>query len=392
MDIGKNIEKVREEFPVLEHKTYMNSAAHGPAMRRVWQAVQDCWSFRFAEDLDVKVPDAKKEAAEMIHAHEDEISWTGRVTQGFNIVSSMMELQKGDNVVVTELGYPSNVFVWLPFKEKGVEIRRIKHKKGRVEHEDFEKAIDDQTKVVSMSHIEWTSGLLYDVKAISETAHEHGAYVVDDAYQVVGAVCVDVHADDVDFLLVGSGKWLCCTPQNAIFYIRRDLIDRFEPAYRFYSCVEEAFRDGAPWAKPAHDNVADYEKPLYGNADKFYTGCVDEAAVWGFHASLSYFNELGEKEREKRVRKLSGHLIDGLRNLGVTVNTPLEPEERGGLVTYNTGRHETNVESHRRLRDEGIITALRYQMGVGGIRVSTHFFNTEEDIDRLLAAQKKILG
>jgi len=391
MDIDKNIAKVREEFPILKYKTYMNSAAHGPALKRVWGVIQDFWSFRINEDLDPLAPDAKGEAARLIHADEDEITWCARVTQGLNMVASLLDLKKGENVVVTDLGYPSNVFVWLPFREKGVEIRRIQNMDGIISLDDFEKAIDDDTRVVSMSRIEWTSGLRHDIEAISGIAHEHGALVIDDAYQAVGPIDVDVHKDGVDFLLVGSAKWLCCPPMNGIFYIRKDLIDRFEPTYRFYNQVEEAFRDQPPWSHPSSDNIASYDKPLLTTADKFYRGCVAESAVWGFHAALEYFNMLGGKQREERVLKLSGYLIDGLRELGVKVNTPLEPKERGGLVTYNTGNHELNKESHRKFQDENIIVALRYSGGIGGIRVSTHFFNTEEDIDRLLEVQKRLL-
>jgi len=391
MDIDKNIAKVREEFPILKYKTYMNSAAHGPALKRVWGVIQDFWSFRINEDLDPLAPDAKGEAARLIHADEDEITWCARVTQGLNMVASLLDLKKGENVVVTDLGYPSNVFVWLPFREKGVEIRRIQNMDGIISIDDFEKAIDDDTRVVSMSRIEWTSGLRHDIEAISGIAHEHGALVIDDAYQAVGPIDVDVHKDGVDFLLVGSAKWLCCPPMNGIFYIRKDLIDRFEPTYRFYNQVEEAFRDQPPWSHPSSDNIASYDKPLLTTADKFYRGCVAESAVWGFHAALEYFNMLGGKQREERVLKLSGYLIDGLRELGVKVNTPLEPKERGGLVTYNTGNHELNKESHRKFQDENIIVALRYSGGIGGIRVSTHFFNTEEDIDRLLEVQKRLL-
>ena len=223
MDIDKNIAKVREEFPVLKYKTYMNSAAHGPALKRVWDVIQDFWSFRINEDPDPLAPDAKGEAARLIHADEDEITWCTRVTQGFNMVASLLDLKKEENVVVTDLGYPSNVFVWLPFREKGVEIRRIQNMDGIISLDDFEKAIDDDTRVVSMSRIEWTSGLRHDIEAISGIAHEHGALVVDDAYQAVGPIDVDVHKDGVDFLLVGSAKWLCCPPMNGIFYIRKDL-------------------------------------------------------------------------------------------------------------------------------------------------------------------------
>ena len=391
MDIDKNIGKVREEFPILSYKTYMNSGAHGPALSRVWDAVRDWWRFRMDEDRAVQEPDAKGEAAKILHADPEEICWTNRVTQGFNMVASMLDLKRGDNIVCTDLAYPSNVYVWLPFRSHGIEIQRLGHQDGRIETADFEKAIDDRTRVVSISHVEWTCGLKYDVKAIAEIAHDHGALLVDDPYQALGAIDVDVHGDMIDFLAVGSEKWLCCPTLAGIFYARRDLIDGFEPTYRFYHQVEEAFKHGDPWERPEHDNIADYDNPLLPNADKFYRGCISEYAIWGFHAALKYFNDLGPKQIEKRVRHLSGYLIDGLRNLGVKVNTPLEPEERAGVVAYNTGKHRLNVESHRTLLGNSIIVALRYQQGIGGIRVSTHFFNTEEEIDRLLKVQRSLL-
>ncbi len=388
MDVGR----VREDFPVLRYKTYLNSAAHGPALRHVWDAVRDWWRFRMGEDRGARSPDARGEAARLIHADPEEVCWTSRVSEGLNTVAGMVELGRGENVVVTDLGYQSNVFVWLPFREGGVEIRRIRNREGSIETSDFEEAMDDGTRVVCLSHVEWTSGLLYDVKAIAEAAHEHGAIVVDDAYQAVGAVDVDVHRDGVDFLVVGSEKWLCCPAMNGIFYVRKELIGEYEPDYRLYEGVEEAFRGGAPWVRPGHDNIGDYDKPLVGTAEKFSRGTVSGDAVWGFHAALKYFNGLGLGNIQERTRGLSGYLIEGLRDLGVRVNTPLEPGERAGLVTYTTGRHELNLESFRALQEAGIVVALRYAGGVGGIRVSTHFFNTEGEVDRLLGVQERVLA
>ena len=391
LDIDRQIKEVRDEFPILRYKTYMNSAAHGPALRRVWDAVQDWWRFRMCEDRGARTPDAKGEAARLLHADPDEICWTSRVSQGLNMVASMLDLERGDNVVVTDLAYPSNVYVWLPFRQRGVEIRRIRHRDGRIETADFERAIDDGTRVLCISHVEWTSGLKYDVKALAEIAHAHGAFLVDDPYQALGAIDVDAHCDEVDFLATGSEKWLCCPSLAGIFYVRRELVDAFEPTYRLYELVDGLWSHGAPWERPDHDNLADYDRPLVSGAEKFYRGCVSGDAVWGFHAALSYFNELGAKQIGRRVRRLSGYLIDGLRELGVKVNTPLEPEERAGLVTYTTGRHGLDAESYRALLGSNIVVALRYAAEIGGIRVSTHFFNTEEEIDRLLKVQKVLL-
>lgn len=390
MDIDKDIEKVRAEFPVLSRLSYMNSAAHGPSLRRVHEATEEWWGHRMREER-VENPDALGVAAGMLGCKPSELCYVNRVTQGLNMVAGMMPMDRGDNVVVTDLGYPSNVFVWFPYREKGVEIRRICHRDGLITTEDFEKAVDDDTKAVSISRVEWTSSLRYDMKAISEIAHDHGAYLVDDSYQAMGAVRVDLHDSGVDFFTAGSEKWMCCPAMTGVFYIREGLWDDFDPSYRFYGNVEEAFASGAPWEKPDHDNHASYLKPLYRDARKHYRGCVSEEFYWGYHAALSYFNELGMDNIEDRNMKLSQYLIDGLKEQPVNVNTPEEPSQRGALVTYNTGSFEKNQRIYDELRKEGIIIAHRYAAGVGGIRVSCHFFNTFDEIDRLLEIQKRVL-
>ncbi len=390
MDIAENIEKIRAEFPILSKLSYMNSAAHGPTLRRVHDATEEWWAHRMNEDR-VENPDALAEAAKMIGCKKEELCYVNRVSQGLNMVASMMPLEKGDNIVVTDLGYPSNVFVWFPYREKGVEIRRIRHDDGVINLADFEKAVDDHTKAVSISRVEWTSGLRYDMKALSEIAHSHGAYLVDDSYQAMGAVDVDLHDSGVDFFTAGSEKWMCCPAMTGVFYIREGIWDDFEPSYRNYGNVEEAFASGAPWEKPDHDNHASYLKPLYRDARKHYRGCVSEEFYWGYNAALSYFNGLGMKNIEKRTGELSQYLIEGLKDEPVKVNTPEEPCDRGALVTYNTGSWAKNQEIFDALKKEGIIVAHRYAAGVGGLRVSCHFFNTFEEIDRLLELQRKLL-
>ena len=116
------------------------------------------------------------------------------------------------------------------------------NRSGFIELADFEKAIDDNTKIVCLNRVEWTSGQLHDVKAISEIAHEHGALVLDDAFQAVGAIDVDVKHDDVDFLVFGDEKWLCSPCRAAVLYVKPDLVETYTPEYRFYWRVYEGFK------------------------------------------------------------------------------------------------------------------------------------------------------
>ena len=392
MDLDKDVGKLREDFPILEKMHYFNTCASGPAFKRVRDTVYDYWDQRM---MGLRVPglNTREQAARLLHAGEDEIAWTCRASDTLHIIQSMMDLRKGENIVVTDLGYPTTVYGWMPFREQGVELRRIKNKNGMIWTGDFEKAIDDNTRVVSISHTEWTTGTTYDLKAISEIAHEHNAVVAIDAYQSMGAVDIDAPKTGVDFLFSGAGKWLCCHTGAGIFYVRRDIIDDYDPDYRYFYNVTEAFQDGGAWAREDHDNIVDYEGALVGDARKFERGTVSKsaAALHGLYASLEYFNELGMKNVETRVKKLSGILIDGLIDIGVHVNTSADPDRRAGVVTYHTGSHMLNQKSLESLKKDKVSVSLRYAGGIGGIRTSTHFYNTEKDIEALLVAQKKLL-
>jgi len=253
--------------------------------------------------------------------------------------------------------------------------------------------IDDKTRVVSLSHVEWTSGLLHDVKAVAGIAHEHGAFVVDDGYQAQGNVHVQPARDGVDFYTFGSQKWMCSPSMGGVFYVKREVADAYEPTYRCYNQVEEAFKGPLqPWEMPDHDNIASWDHPLYPGAEKFNQGLLSSEAVWGFGAALEFFNEVGLESIEARNRDLAEDLMDGLGELRVRINTPRDAGRHTGLVTFTTGRHEENQRLFGALAKEGIVVALRYAAGVGGIRVSCHFFNTEEEVDALLAVVKRTLA
>lgn len=385
-----NVDEVRKDFPVLENKIYLNSAAHGPTLKPVYEAVNEWWFNRINENR-VEPPDVLNEAAQLLHCHKEELIQISRVSQGLNMIAGLLDPKRGENIVVTELAYQSNVFVWLPFLNKGAEIKRIPHRGGIIKIEDFEKTIDEKTRAVCISEVEWTSGLRYDMKSISEIAHDHGAYLINDAYQAVGPVDVNIHGEKVDFFVVGSEKWLCCPAMSGIFYVKKEIQDEFEPVYRFYGNVEEAFKEGAPWEKPDHDNISSYNYPLYNDARKFNRGTVSEGSTWGFNATLKYFNKLGSNAIEKRTSFLSQRLIDGLKDLPVKINTPYEKDKRASLVTFDAGNFKLNQKIYDELLNENTIVAHRYAAEVGGIRVSCHFFNTKEEIDLLLENLSKIL-
>ena len=387
MGFSMDLSHTRKDFPILQKMTYLNTAASGPMLKPVQDAVVGWWKAK-EETQYSKLPDPRIPASALINCETKDIALVHRASQGVNIVAGLVNPKKGENIVLTDLSYPSSVYPWMG---KQAEIKCIKNHDGVIEVADFEKTIDDNTKIVCLNRVEWTSGQLHDVKAISEIAHEHGALVLDDAFQAVGAINVDVKHDDVDFLVFGGEKWLCSLCRAAVMYVKPEIVERFEPDYRFYWRVYEGFKwTDAPWDKPIHDNIESWSGDLVTTAERFDPGCVAEDAQCGLDASLRYFNNLGIDLIQKQVYSLGDYLIEGLENLDVKVNTPKQHEMRAGIVTYTHNRYEDNAKSYDYLQKNMVNVAHRYTGGVGGIRVSPHFFNTEEEIDELLRVQREV--
>jgi len=131
------------------------------------------------------------------------------------------------------------------------------------------------------------------------------------------------------------------------------------------------------------------------SAERFDQGIGSTDALWGWLASLRWFNELGKEAIQKRVVRLGGYLIDGLLDIGCKVNTPIDPKQRHGLINYTTGSYGNDLKCYEAMvtRVPEPITGptIRYQGGVGGMRVCTHFYNTEEDVDKFIDFQKDLM-
>ena len=400
MDVDRDVEKIREDFPLLRHVTFLDCANISTPNRRWLEAIMEFWRLRLAGRDDIanhpflseKAMHAKKEAAKLINAKEEEICYIYRVVTALNLVKTLIDWRRGDNVVFTDLAYPSSSHTWFNLRKLGVEMRRVGNVDGVIRLEDLEKAVDDHTRIVCINQTAWTTGFTYDVRAVSEIAHEHGALVVDDAFQSLGAVVCDVREMDVDILISGSYKWQCGPEGAGIFYIKEELIEEFDPFYSNYLNIETP--RGIRFWYPDHDNVKDYEYPPVRTADRFDMGMCTGDILWGWDEALRYLNELGPEAIERRVKRLGGYCIERLKELGCKVNTPEEPDMRHGLISYTTGRYSVDKESFEAMRSNmprPIVVSLRYQGGVGGVRFSIHFYNTEEDIDHAIEVQRRVL-
>jgi len=391
-------------FPMLKHWTFFD-AANQMIPGRYWlDGIKECLDIYESSPygpadhpfLTDVYRECARRSARLIHAEEHEVTNIYRVMTASNLIlNELVEWEKGDNVVFTDLDYPSIPFILSGLqKKRGVELRRIENVDGEILMSDLEDAVDDRTKLVSVNHTTAWCGFTYDVGEVSEIAHEHGAYVMDDAIQAVGAIDVDVKEDDVDFLLTGSYKWQCGPEGAGMLYVKGELMEGFDPDFRNYIWVDVP--NGIPFSDPNHDNLSSWDYPYQGNANRFDMGVCVTPILYGWNETLKFYEDVGIENVERNVRTIGDYCVDRLNEIGCKVLTPEDPEKRHGLIVYTTGDYGLDAKTYESF-DSGsavekpIKCCHRGIGGVIGLRISCHFFNTREDVDHLIETQKKVM-
>jgi len=371
MDIGK----YRKLFPIVRKFTYLNHAAMGPAATPVTNAISEALGLWLGDENPYEkwlgeFAEARELFARLIGARSHEIATTLNTSMGVSVVASMVPYEAGDNIVLNDMEFPGNVFPWLNQQRKGVEVRRVRSVGGCVLPDDVEKVVDDRTRVVAVSHVQYVNGFRSDLKLLADIAHRHSAYLCVDAIQSVGVLRVDVKRDGVDFLATGGYKWLLSPEGIGFLYVDERLIEEFEAEYVGWTSVERS-------------ELFDTSKfCLKKTASRFETGTPNFLGYVGAKAAMRLLMEVGIENIEHRVLELNDYLITRLQDMGLELQTPTGREHRSGIVNFKT---DDPKETLAGLRKENVIVSIRG----GGVRVSPHFYNTIEEIDSLLDLVKR---
>ncbi len=408
--IDNNIDAIRSEFKLLDHWIYLNAADQMIPGNYWLSAAREFYKFQeYGRIEDIPTADIAthpflmaladeciERAARMINADKDEVTNCYRPCITANLIFyNMFEWRSGENVVFTDLSYPSIPYILQDLRRRfGIELRVIKNVDGVIRLEDLEAAVDERTRMVVIDRTAAFSGFTFDMKEVCRIAHARGALVLDDAMQSLGAIDVDVKDDDVDMLVSGAYKWLCGPEGAGLFYIKKDLIDSIDPKFRNYIWAD--LGGDIPFADPDHDNIESWKCPPVSTANKFSQDVVIGPSLFGWNATLKFFEKMGMRNVEERVRRLGTYAVQRLQEIGCRVTTPLDARQRHGLITYTTGDYEKDAAFFQRCAAPGrcrkpIKISMRTLGGVGNLRVCTHFFSTEEDIDILIDLQKSML-
>jgi selenocysteine lyase/cysteine desulfurase len=358
-------DRIRHRFPIFERLVYINSCSQGALSDAVRDSYADYlrdWEEKGAPwEYWVERSEAARAAfAGLINAEADEVAVTTSLSAGVSALASGLRFARRSKIVTTELEFPTLGQIWHAQESRGA---RVVHAHPR----DFDRVIDEDTAVVSITHVSYRTGEMTDAKAVADLAHERGALVLLDAYQSVGSVPIDVKALGVDFLAAGTVKYLLGSAGLGFFYCRRELWDRAWPTATGWFADQDIFQM----------DIHDYSPSP--TARRFQSGTPPIPSIYAGIAGIELIQEIGIEETREHVLHLNAHLVAGIDELGGTVVTPRERDRHGALICVKATDVDELVTALGRW---GIVTSERD----GNVRISPHAYNSLEDIDLVLEA------
>ena len=390
-----NIDSIRSQFPALREKIFLDAAcvslaplAATEAMEKFLDMALHCparSSTLHHIAMDQMRSPARTELAQLIHADETEIALVESTTHGLNIIAEALPFERGDRLILDDL---ECFVVGVPWSQKrdrmGLELDIVPNRNGRILVEDIAARITPRTKAVMTSSVQWSNGYRVDLEALSLLCRQRGIWLIIDAVQHLGALPMDVQKTHVDFLACGGHKWLNAPFGAGVLYINKALRPILRPPLAGYLSVETPEGGwGNYFQTPDITPVRDYR---YVKEARCYEtgGTANYPGGVGLAASVHMIRELQPDNIFTHIMKLTDSLYSGLEKQGIEIVTPTEHKFRSGIVTFTLGSRDKNVAIMEYLLDQKILVAVRYTAGVGGLRISSHFFNTMADIDRVL--------
>ena len=361
---------VRRDFPAVRDGLYLNSAYIAPIPLPVADAARAFAERKASKPIRLdemlkKTDEVRGQFARLIGAEPDEVGFLFATSEGENIVASALDLKAGDNVVVDELHYETSFVLYRHLEEtRGIALRIVKHRDGRVSSDDFARVMDDRTRLVSVAWVSHQNGFRHDMRALADVVHAHGALFYTDAVQALGMFPADVRAAGVDFMTSGTYKWLLGGFGVAPFFVRRELLDRI--------------RVDRLGALHVEKELGDYRYEIYRTAKKFEYATLPFAEVYQLGAALAYLERVGVDRIERHTVALAGELRAGLTALGFRVLTP--PDNGSSIVSMHL---ERNQDRAREVLDKGGVQVSFRERG-SQVRVSPALFNTRAEIRRFL--------
>lgn len=369
-------DEIRRFFPVTKNYVYLNHAAVAPLALPVYERMEaqardllENGAVNFRAHL-AAIKHVRALGAQLINAQPDEIAFAPSTSAGLAMIANGIDWRAGDNIVTADCEFPANVVPWMRIKrEYGVEVRMAREREGRLETEEILSLIDERTRVVTLSFVEFASGFRNDLATIGRYCRARDVLFVVDAIQGLGALQLDVEACGIDALSADAHKFLLGPDGVALFYVARRALERVKPTLVGWQSVNNP------------EAYADYDQPYATGARRFEAGALNTAGVVGLGAAIEMFLQIGPARIENYLLELGDYLCAGLRERGYQVVSSRRANEKSAIICCRHDRYSAE-QLYQHLDAQRIITTPR----LNRLRIAPHLYNTRAELDRLLAA------
>lgn len=308
--------------------------------------------------------------AQLVGSRPGNVAFTQNTSTGLSIGANGISWRPGDNVVLSEREFPSNYYPWMNLEPRGVSLRRVPAPAGHATVDDIAAAIDERTRVVALSAVQYSNGHRYDLRAIGQLCRERGVLFVVDGTQAVGALAIDAEQCGIDLLAVSSHKWMLGPAGIGFVHVSDRGLDQIRPDIVGWLSVREPF-------------AFDYQLDMPRTADRYEPGTENVIGTLGLGAAVSLFLERGTRQVEQDVLSLTDELCERLLAGGHEIISPRGTTSSGIVIFRDPNMPAEDL--HARLVAAGIKCAPRG----GGVRFSPHCYNNTDDVDAALAAMTR---
>jgi cysteine desulfurase/selenocysteine lyase len=364
---------MRQGMPSSTRWAYLDHAAVAPLPSVAAEAINDWVADALANGATDwghwrdRVERLRCSAAELLGASSEHVAVIRNTTEGVGLVAEGLDWQPGDNLVVPECEFPSNLYAWQNLKDRGVDVRVLPVHLDHVDYDRIEAAVDTRTRLVAISWVGFRTGFRIDPARVARIAHRHDAWLFLDAIQGLGAFPIDVEAMEIDALAADGHKWLLGPEGAGIFYVRPKLLDQLRPL-------------GLGWNSVRHaGDFTNTNLDLKPHAGRYEGGTYNMPGIAGLAASVDWFNQLGIERISGRILELTTELSERLESIGAEVASDRSPEHCSGIVSFELSGHSPR-DLQRACRDRDVVVNSRD----GRLRVSPHAYSSSGDIDRLI--------
>lgn len=366
---------IRSLFPITKNYIYLNHAAISPLSTPVLQAVNkqlndvsENGSLNFREWVATKER-CRAFVAKMLNARAEQIAFMRNTSDCLSTIANGFKWSAGDNIVTFRNEFPSNIYCWLRVRDAfGVEVRFCNECDGRVDVDELINLIDENTKIVSISHVQYASGYRVDLERLSEAARKVDALLVVDVMQSLGVVPIDVESQFIDAAACACHKWLLSPEGIGVIYLSDRARKRVEPTLVGWISVEDP------------EDYLNFEQLYKEGALPWETGTGAGALFYGLEESLKLLTATGINSIAAHLEELTDYLCEKLEGSDYEIVSSRGAKEKSQIVCIRNKKGVTPNELYSRLKNQNIIVAPRNDR----LRVAPHLYNIKEEIDVLI--------